>query len=138
MENQKEIIQDVEKEIMQTPADTSLMNESRHGSVDGLPVHTKKHIGIMIVLIVLLVAILVIVIQTMRPSQEPTDVLNRLEEVSINATKTPEEIQSLLEQSETALLPDSRPPLESLEAEVLTERLQQVEDELNQLGIVSE
>jgi len=90
MENQKEILREIETDLQQMNTKEIPVVEKTEALVEDH--HSKKHIGIIILLTVLLVAILIVIAIVFRPSQAPEDVLNRLENVSAPVTQTEEEV----------------------------------------------
>ena len=129
MENQKEILREIETDLQQVNTKDIPAVEKTEALVEDH--HSKKHIGIIIVLTVLLVAILIIIAIVFRPSQEPEDVIGRLEDVSQPVTQTAEEITAEMEALSATRTTRS---IESLPQEERDAALAEAQRELEALG----
>lgn len=130
MEDQKEILHELENELQEMNIKKeSLQSEQPLITVEDH--HSKKHIGIIIALTILLVAILVIIALVFRPSQEPEDVLKRLEAVSAPVTQTPEEVAQELD-----MLSENRstPAWDTLPPDERDQKMKDAQAEIEQLG----
>jgi cytoskeletal protein RodZ len=128
MEDQKEILNELETELQQMNAKETPVEKFTEENVEDH--HSKKHIGVIILLTVLLVAILVIIALVFRPSQEPEDVLKRLESVSEPVTRTVEETAQELENLGKAR---TTVPITSLPEKEQEKALQDAQSKLDQL-----
>lgn len=129
MEDQKEILNELEAELQQMNVKEVPVEKITEENVEEH--HSKKHIGIIILLTVLLVAILIIIALVFRPSQEPEDVLNRLESVSAPVTQTVEETAQELEDLSKVR---TTVPITSLPEKEQEKALQDAQSKLDQLG----
>lgn len=129
MEDQKEILNELEAELQQMNVKEVPVEKIAEENVEDH--HSKKHIGVIILLTVLLVAILIIIALVFRPSQEPEDVLNRLESVSAPVNQTVEETAQELEDLSKVR---TTVPISSLPEKEQEKALQDAQSKLDQLG----
>lgn len=129
MEDQKEILREIETDLQQMNTKDTPVVKKTEALVENH--HSKKHIGIIILLTILLVAILIIIAIAFRPSQEPEDVLKRLESVSAPVTQTVEETAQELEDLDKVR---TTVPLSSLPQKEQEKALQDAQSKLDQLN----